>query len=76
MATKDIYKLKGKTSEQVHLAYIAFMVIRMPLPNKSKMPRIATTLKSARDKLYQKSYRNYTPKIAFLICELQNLCRM
>lgn len=25
MATKDIYKLQGKTSEQVHLAYIAFM---------------------------------------------------
>jgi len=25
MATKDIYKLKGKTSEQVQLAYIAFM---------------------------------------------------
>lgn len=25
MATKDIYKLQGKTSEQVHLAYIVFM---------------------------------------------------
>lgn len=25
MATKDIYKLNGKTSEQVYLAYIAFM---------------------------------------------------
>ncbi len=25
MATKDIYKLQGKTAEQVHLAYIAFM---------------------------------------------------
>lgn len=25
MTTKDIYKLKGKTSEQVYLAYIAFM---------------------------------------------------
>ena len=25
MATKDIYKLQGKTSEQVYLAYIAFM---------------------------------------------------